>query len=809
MRFFRITLLFALTAASLATSLAFFSPQPAFADVSSDADSYCNREYPTYSRSSQDTDGQYEQKRQERSAQQRSCTRGYIRGDGSGNTCNNLVADNFVAQNFAVAARDACFNGYNAKVAAENEPPEDTSGPEPEEKLGPKPTNADIDTMPSDKPSEHMTCGVSGFFGEILCGITLFGARIADASFDMLRIFLEVEPFTMLDSAGNTSATYTAWSLFRGVANAFFVIAFLMVIYSHLTGAGLSNYSVKRMIPRLVVAALLINLSFYISSLMVDLSNIVGTTLADIMRGISNSAFAADGTPVQPSNTFEQVGGSVLLASTAAVAAGAALLYAGLPVLLPVLASALVALVTTVLTLMLRQVLIIVFIILSPLAFAAILLPNTSQFFDKWKSAFIPILMVFPAISLLYGAGYIASISIQRTAAANGDIILQIMSLGVMIMPLFMIPAVMKLGGGLLNRIGGITNTPGAALRKKAEDRAEKMSKKRDFKALNRNMSDPSNTPLGNARAKARTNRMARDAKNKRIEQTRDIAGTAHLRSAIDDNTETWTSARGLTKEPITKGQALQQAMAQSNNKEEMGRAKNHVLHEKIKAHARDVEAKAIADRNADDGSDPRSTRDQLMAKALADMDSESNTVTALEKEAAILQLARSGDMGALLGLVKGSYTMNDQQRQTLVNTIRSTGAGTKSLPFLGNQESLDNIMQGRVNESNFGAMVVAPSLNQDDYSGATYTDMDQDAATEIANELGLALNGDYSNVSQEKLREHELAAYSALSNPDTAGRMAAGRKDIRRIADKHIAEEEALLEGRLRDMDNRPEEPW
>lgn len=811
-------LVFLVTVAALSAGGVLLSDSSAFADR---ADTACS--------------GWFEGKQDEIDA----CKDGFLNGDGQGNVCSA-----YKDKPNGTALDAACRKGWDIYVQGRDSCDEARPGATPEEverekeeclevlrpannspsgstsnannpssafnlRMGPLPQDADIAKLKAitAEETERSVCGISGFFGELLCGLTIFASKITDASFYMLKIFLKVKPFSTLDGAGNTSATYTAWQLFRGVANAFFVLAFILVIYSHLTNTGLSNYNVKRMIPRIIIASLLINLSFYISSLMVDLSNIVGVTLVDLMRGVADTAVNQDGVPVAPTNgTFEESAGSVLLVGAGVAAAGAAVLYAGLPVLLPVLVSALVALVSTVLILMLRQVLIIVFIILSPLAFASILLPNTSQFFDKWKSAFIPILMVFPAISLLYGAGYLASISIQRTAAANGDTILQIMSLGVMVMPLFMVPVVMKLGGGMLNRFGGITNTPGSALRKKAEDRAEKMSKKRDLKALNYDPSKSSRLTRGvrSARAKARINRMGREDKDARIAKTREIAGTAHLRDAIEDPSETLASRAGFTSAPVTKGQALQQAMAQSSDKEEMGKAKNHVLHEKIKAHAKDVEAKAVADRETGGASGNGNTREELLAKALA----KEGTVTALEKEAAVLQLARSGDMGALLQLVKGSYNMTETQRQTLIRTIRQTGAAEK-LPFLGNQEAQDNILSGNVSAETFASNVVAPSLAQDDYSAATYADMDQDAATEIANTVSGALNGDNSIVSKETLAKHEQAAYEALSNSDTSGRVGAGRKDIRRIADKHISHEEALMEDRLREMNNRSEDPW
>lgn len=60
----------------------------------------------------------------------------------------------------------------------------------------------------------------------------------------------------------------------QSIANAAFIVAFLIVIYSQLTSVGISNYGIKKLVPRVVIAAIFVNLSFVICALMIDLSNI-------------------------------------------------------------------------------------------------------------------------------------------------------------------------------------------------------------------------------------------------------------------------------------------------------------------------------------------------------------------------------------------------------------------------------------------------------------------------------------------------------------------------------------------------------
>lgn len=68
-----------------------------------------------------------------------------------------------------------------------------------------------------------------------------------------------------------------------------FIIAFLAIIVSQVTGMGINNYGIKKMLPRLVVAAIAVNVSYYICQLIVDLTNILGYEIQNALAGISNS----------------------------------------------------------------------------------------------------------------------------------------------------------------------------------------------------------------------------------------------------------------------------------------------------------------------------------------------------------------------------------------------------------------------------------------------------------------------------------------------------------------------------------------
>ncbi len=277
------------------------------------------------------------------------------------------------------------------------------------------------------------TCAVDGI-GWLVCPVISFLATIADNAFEFLSdSFLRVD----LGVYSTTSGTFQAWSIMRGFANVAFVIVFLFIIFSQLTGAGVSNYGIKKMLPRLIIAAILVNISFYICQLAVDLSNILGTSIKSVFDAIGGGISGAEYNPSNDSGNWVGIAATVL-----ALGAGAWAL--GMAVLLPVLVGAVIALVMIFLILITRQMLIVLLIAIAPLAFVAYLLPNTEQWFDKWRKVFFALLLLFPIVGVLFGAAGLASTILKEVYEDSGDIVGQIVAAGVLVLPLFLLPSLLK-----------------------------------------------------------------------------------------------------------------------------------------------------------------------------------------------------------------------------------------------------------------------------------------------------------------------------------------------------------------------------
>jgi len=189
---------------------------------------------------------------------------------------------------------------------------------------------------------------------------------------------------------------YSAWSVFRDLANIGLAFAVLLLIFSQATSYGLNAYGVRKLLPKIAVAALMINLSFIICAILIDVFNILGSSLgATIEAGISAAAQGDD----------VSIGDQMGLASIALVAimAGAfpVLAVAALFLLPLVLLIILLLGIASMIFVIARQILIAFLVVASPVAIAAWLFPNTDRYFSKWMSTFIKLLAIYPVVSIL------------------------------------------------------------------------------------------------------------------------------------------------------------------------------------------------------------------------------------------------------------------------------------------------------------------------------------------------------------------------------------------------------------------------
>ena len=315
-------------------------------------------------------------------------------------------------------------------------------------------TSGSAATEESKADEAKNSCGIGGM-GWLICPLMTFMGEIADASYSVISQFLNINP-AIFGEGSDAVGAKQAWNFFRDIANVIFVLLFLWVIFSQVSSIGISNYGIKKILPKLIVGAILVNLSFYICQLAVDLSNILGFTLKEALEGSVSGVGGSSSNSEILSGFGAAVAGILVLTGT--------VLFAALAVSIPTLLSLMLVLLVVLVILIVRQAAIVLLISIAPLAFAAWLLPNTESLFKKWVSMFRGLLMVFPIISLLYGAGKLAGAILATTATSDSNdtvITMQFAALAASILPLGATPFVLKSSlnslGSFAGKLGGLS----------------------------------------------------------------------------------------------------------------------------------------------------------------------------------------------------------------------------------------------------------------------------------------------------------------------------------------------------------------
>ncbi|MEE0887861.1 MAG: hypothetical protein U0L97_01455, partial [Candidatus Saccharimonadaceae bacterium] len=313
------------------------------------------------------------------------------------------------------------------------------------------PTSTDSDSK------VEATCqnqGGAGSLGWIVCSILDWMKSATVKLYDeIVKPSLNVQP-ELFTEGGADSGAQKAWSIFRDFANIIFVILTLFVIFSQLTGVGIDNYGIKKILPKLVIAAVLINLSYIICLICVDLSNIVGNGVQDLLNSINTTATTTvmDATDV---NIGADVG--IVAVGVTAAAIGARAIYSNPALLLTLFITVLgvfIAILFIFILLAGRKAAIVLLTVVSPIAFILYMLPNTKKIYDKWFNLWKAMLLVYPICGLLIGGGNFAS-KLMLTIGNNSEAITAFTAMVVGIVPIFFIPTVIKSAYAALGSIGG------------------------------------------------------------------------------------------------------------------------------------------------------------------------------------------------------------------------------------------------------------------------------------------------------------------------------------------------------------------
>lgn len=257
---------------------------------------------------------------------------------------------------------------------------------------------------------EKPDCGseVKGI-GWIVCPGLDAAAGFADSMWGIFEFLMFTNP--LKDPSVNS-----VWLNFRNIANVLLVVVFLIIVFSQVSNIGINNYGIKKLLPRLIIVAIAINISFFLMQVVVDVANILGKTVDDLL--VQNSIVSLD-----------NIGWGSAIAS---VLAGTAMIGAGVivgvtvgigPILILILLliiPALISFIAGLAALIFRQAILPILAVLAPLALVAYVLPNTQSIFDKWRKTFTAMLFLYPIAALYYGGLKMGAHIIAGTDGVGG-----------------------------------------------------------------------------------------------------------------------------------------------------------------------------------------------------------------------------------------------------------------------------------------------------------------------------------------------------------------------------------------------------
>lgn len=240
--------------------------------------------------------------------------------------------------------------------------------------------------------------------GWVICPTMRSISRLADNGFTYINQSSLSIDYGLFNGSGKT---FTAWEVMRNIANGLFVIVFLVIIYRYLAGSTGGTYNFKRLLPRLIIVGILMNLSFYIAVIFVDISNILGDSIWNFMKNIYGG-----GSPVMPLGAVANpLNEGNLTKMTAAAMGNAMMVWALLPPLAAVSISVAVISAATVILIIMREAVVTALILAAPVLIALYLLPNMERFSSQAMRLFFQLLILYPIIAILLGTGQIVSLA--------------------------------------------------------------------------------------------------------------------------------------------------------------------------------------------------------------------------------------------------------------------------------------------------------------------------------------------------------------------------------------------------------------
>lgn len=240
---------------------------------------------------------------------------------------------------------------------------------------------------------------------------------------------------------------YAAFNSFRVLAYGILGIAALVMVSSQAFGFEfLDAYTMKKTLPRLVIAIIALTIAWPLMKFAIDFFNTFGLDV----RGIIYSP-------------FKSLQGSLSGSTLFIFGAGFVALFLALKgTIVTFLLTGLLAVLVGFLIIMVRYMAILVLIVFAPVAIVCYVLPNTQKVWNLWRENFVGMLLVFPIISAFIAVGHVFSAVALTQPDKAGPILsntaMQAIGFIMYFLPYFLLPIAFRMATGVIGSISGFVN---------------------------------------------------------------------------------------------------------------------------------------------------------------------------------------------------------------------------------------------------------------------------------------------------------------------------------------------------------------
>jgi hypothetical protein len=247
--------------------------------------------------------------------------------------------------------------------------------------------------------------GLTDKIVEYIATILLFVAQFfIQITIFILRFIIEVGAYNgYIDS----NAVNYGWIMVRDVTNMFFVIILLVIAFG--TILGLEQYEYKKLLFKMIAAAVIVNFSRTICGLIIDVAQVIMVTF------INGVAATAGGNLINMFNLpnvlkMAQTSGANITPKNVFLASLAALIFS---------AMAMATMFVFLIMLLARLITLWILIVLSPLAFVLNVIPQTQKYASQWWTEFGNNVVSGPIIAFFLWLAFVTA----GSGNANADIV--------------------------------------------------------------------------------------------------------------------------------------------------------------------------------------------------------------------------------------------------------------------------------------------------------------------------------------------------------------------------------------------------